>query len=236
MTGAPERTREPSTPSTPPYVGDVTPGGPAQVRELPGLTIRKLAVSTMSNNVYLLTDTSTGEQLLVDAADDADAVLRLVAAGTGRLDWVVTTHQHWDHHRALAAVVEATHARTAAGTDDADALPVRPDRRLEQGDTLQLGDVSLEVVHLRGHTPGSIALAYEDTGGRTHLFTGDSLFPGGVGNTKNEGQSFDDLIADVTERVFDVYDDDTWVYPGHGGDTLLGRERPHLAEWRERGW
>ncbi len=236
MTGTPERTREPRTPSTTPYVGDVTPGGPAQVRELPGLTIRKLAVSTMSNNVYLLTDTSTGEQLLVDAADDADAVLRLVAAGTGRLDWVVTTHQHWDHHRALAAVVEATRARTAAGADDADALPVRPDRRLEQGDTLQFGDVSLEVVHLRGHTPGSIALAYEDDDGRTHLFTGDSLFPGGVGNTKNEGQSFDDLIADVTERVFDVYDDDTWVYPGHGGDTLLGRERPHLPEWRERGW
>ncbi|MDQ2756501.1 MAG: MBL fold metallo-hydrolase [Actinomycetota bacterium] len=233
MTG---RTREPREPATPPYVGDVTPGGPAQVRELPGLTIRKLAVSSMSNNVYLLTDTATGDQLLVDAADAPEEVLQLVAAGTGRLAWVVTTHRHWDHHRALAAVVEATGARTAAGADDADALPVRPDRRLEQGDTLHVGDVSLEVVHLRGHTPGSIALAYEDADGRTHLFTGDSLFPGGVGNTKDEGQSFDDLIADVTERVFDVYDDDTWVYPGHGGDTVLGRERPQLSQWRERGW
>ncbi|MEO3935480.1 MBL fold metallo-hydrolase [Dermatophilaceae bacterium Soc4.6] len=229
-------TREPDPQVAAPYDGDVTPGGPVQVRELPGLTIRKLAVSAMSNNVYLLTDTATGEQLLIDAADDPEQVLQLVASGTGRLDWVVTTHQHWDHHRALAAVVEATGARTAAGADDADALPVRPDRRLAQGDTLQVGDVSLEVVHLRGHTPGSIALAYEDGDGRTHLFTGDSLFPGGVGNTTNEGQSFDDLIADVTERVFDEYDDDTWVYPGHGGDTVLGRERPHLSQWRERGW
>ena len=218
------------------YVGDVTPGGPAQVRELPGLTIRKLAVSEMSNNVYLLTDTATGEQLLVDAAAEPQRVLELVAEGAGRLDWVVTTHQHGDHHRALAEVVAATGARTAAGADDADALPVAPDRRLAQGDTVDFGDVTLDVVHLRGHTPGSIALAYEDAEGRTHLFTGDSLFPGGVGNTKNAGQSFDDLIADVTERVFDVYDDDTWVYPGHGDDTVLGTERPHLSEWRERGW
>lgn len=147
-------TREPDPQVAAPYDGDVTPGGPVQVRELPGLTIRKLAVSAMSNNVYLLTDTATGEQLLIDAADDPEQVLQLVASGTGRLDWVVTTHQHWDHHRALAAVVEATGARTAAGADDADALPVRPDRRLAQGDTLQVGDVSLEVVHLRGHTPG----------------------------------------------------------------------------------
>ncbi|GAA1874338.1 MBL fold metallo-hydrolase [Lapillicoccus jejuensis] len=229
----------PAAPSGAPassYDGDVAPGGPAQVRELPGLTIRKLAVSEMSNNVYLLTDTATGEQLLVDAADDAEAILALVAEAGGRLVKVVTTHQHWDHHRALAAVLDATGARSAAGEDDADALPVAPDRRLAHGDTVTFGDVTLDVVHLRGHTPGSVALAYEDADGRTHLFTGDSLFPGGVGNTKNEGQSFEDLIADVTERVFDVYDDDTWVYPGHGGDTTLGAERPHLPEWRERGW
>ena len=92
----------------------------------------------------------------------------------------------------------------------------------------RVGDVTLDVVHLRGHTPGSIALAYADPAGHTHLFTGDSLFPGGVGNTKNPGQSFDSLIDDVTTRVFDVYDDDTWFYPGHGDDSTLGAERPHL--------
>jgi glyoxylase-like metal-dependent hydrolase (beta-lactamase superfamily II) len=221
------------------YAGDVRPGGPAGVRELPRLTIRKVSVSSMANNAYLLTCAVTGAQLLVDAADDAPRLLTLVEEGGGGLDVVVTTHQHWDHVRALEDVVAATGARTAAGAEDADALPVPVDDRLAHGDTVRFGDVTLDVVALRGHTPGSVALAYRDSAdpdGRTHLFTGDSLFPGGVGNTKQPGQSFESLYRDVTERVFDVYDDDTWVYPGHGNDTTLGAERPHLEEWRARGW
>jgi glyoxylase-like metal-dependent hydrolase (beta-lactamase superfamily II) len=218
------------------YTGAVHPGGPADVRTLAHATIRKLAVSAMSNNVYLITCGATGAQLLIDAADDAARCLALVDEGTGRLDLVVTTHQHWDHHRALREVVAATGAPTAAGADDAGGLPLPPDRLLYQGDQLRVGELVLDVIHLRGHTPGSVALAYAEPAGRTHLFTGDSLFPGGVGNTKNPGQSFDALIEDVTARVFDVYADDTWVYPGHGDDTTLGTERPHLTEWRQRGW
>lgn len=218
------------------YTGHVVPGGPTEVRELGAATIRKIAVSEMHNDVYLLTCTATGEQLLVDAADDAARCLALVAEGTGRLDHLVTTHQHWDHVRALEEVARATGARTYAGADDADALPLSPDVRLEHGDTLRVGALELDVVHLRGHTPGSVALAWHDPAGGTHLFTGDSLFPGGVGNTKNPGQSFDSLYRDVVERVFDVYGDDTWFYPGHGDDGTLAAERPHLQEWRERGW
>ena len=218
------------------YDPDVHPGGPATTRELPHLTIRKLAVSSMSNNVYLLSCRTTGEQLLVDAADDAPAVLGLVAAGGGALAAVVTTHQHWDHHRALAEVLAATGARSYAGADDAAGLPVGPDVLLAHGDRVSFGAVTLDVLHLRGHTPGSVALAYADPAGHVHLFTGDSLFPGGVGNTKSPGQSFEALYADVVARVFDVYDDDTWVYPGHGSDTTVGAERPHLPEWRDRGW
>jgi glyoxylase-like metal-dependent hydrolase (beta-lactamase superfamily II) len=214
----------------------VTPAGPSDVRELSALVIRKASVSEMDNNVYLLTCRATGAQLMIDAADDPRRCLALVAEGTGRLDHIVTTHQHWDHTRALADVAAATGARTYAGADDADALPIAPDVRLEHGETLAVGESSLSVIHLRGHTPGSVALAYRDPGGRTHLFTGDSLFPGGVGNTTRPGQDFDSLLADVTSRVFDVYDDDTWFYPGHGADSTLGSERPHLAEWRERGW
>ncbi len=221
------------------YTGDVTTGGPSDVRELLRVTIRKASVSAMDNNAYLLTCRSTGAQLLVDAADDAPRLQRLLAEGTGRVDVIVTTHQHHDHVGALAELVAAGGARTAAGADDADALPVTVDDRLEHGDTVRFGEVTLDVVGLRGHTPGSVALVYrddEDPGGRTHLWSGDSLFPGGVGNTKNPGQSFVDLYRDVTERVFDVYADDTWVYPGHGQDTTLGAERPHLQEWRDRGW
>ena len=218
------------------YTGEVQPGGPTAVRELSRAWIRKAAVSEMANNVYLVTCRRTGAQLLVDAADDPRRCLALVDEGTGRLDLVVTTHGHWDHHRALPEVVAATGAPTAAGADDAADLPVAPDRLLRHGDRVQVGDLTLDVIHLRGHTPGSVALAYADPAGGWHLFTGDSLFPGGVGNTRNPGQSFEALFTDVTTRVFDVYPDDAWVYPGHGGDTTLGAERPHLPEWRERGW
>lgn len=219
------------------YTGRVAPGGPIDVRELTGLTIRKLAVSQMSNNAYLLTCRATGAQLLIDAADDADRLLSMIqSSGRGGLDVLVTTHQHWDHTRALAPVASATGATTVAGADDAEALPIAVDRAVRHGDHLEFGDITLDVIHLRGHTPGSIALAYVDPTGRTHLWTGDSLFPGGIGNTKNPGQSFESLIEDVTTRIFDVYDDDTWFYPGHGDDSTLGTERPHLAEWRERGW
>jgi glyoxylase-like metal-dependent hydrolase (beta-lactamase superfamily II) len=218
------------------YAGKVTPGGPSDVRELDALTIRKCSVSDMDNNAYLLTCPATGAQLLIDAADDAPRLLRLVAEGTGSLDVIVTTHQHWDHVRALPELVAATGAQTMCGAEDADALPVPVDRRLQQGDQVRFGDVTLDVVVLRGHTPGSVAVTYRNPGGHTQLWTGDALFPGGVGGTSRPGQSFESLFADVTERIFDVYDDDTWVYPGHGADTTLGAERPHLDEWRARGW
>jgi glyoxylase-like metal-dependent hydrolase (beta-lactamase superfamily II) len=218
------------------YTGNVQPGGPSDVRELAGLTIRKASVSPQDNNAYLLTCRSTGAQLLVDAADDARRVLALVAEGTGGLDRVVTTHRHWDHHRALADVLAATGARSAAGAEDAEELPVPPDDRLSHGDQVRFGDVVLDVVHLRGHTPGSVALVHHDPDGSTHVITGDSLFPGGVGNTFGDAAAFTSLLQDVEQRLFAVLPDDTWVYPGHGADTTLGAERPHLAEWRARGW
>jgi len=218
------------------YTGDVVSGGPSDRRDLSQLTIRKASVGTMANNVYLLTCAHTGAQLLIDAADDPAQIMSLLCEGSGGLNTIVTTHQHWDHHRALAKVVASTKAMTAAGAADADALPVIPTRRLSHGDTLRFGDITLDVIHLRGHTPGSVALVYDDPQGHTHLWTGDSLFPGGVGNVQKDPERFASLLGDVQTRIFDVYDDDTWVYPGHGADTTLGAERPHLQEWRERGW
>jgi glyoxylase-like metal-dependent hydrolase (beta-lactamase superfamily II) len=221
------------------YTGEVTPGGPADVRELPELTITKVAVDpTMSNNCYLLACRASGEQLLVDAAADAGALLSLI--GESGLQTVVTTHQHWDHHRALAEVVAATGATTVAGTADAAAITeatgVPIARGVGQGDTVAVGSCTLEVIALRGHTPGSIALLYDDPRGHPHLFTGDSLFPGGVGNTFGDEGAFASLIDDVEERIFQRLPDETWFYPGHGNDSTLGAERPHLGEWRERGW
>ena len=139
-------------------------------------------------------------------------------------------------HAALKEIVEATGAPTAAGTDDADALPVAVDRNLEHGDTVAVDGFALTAVHLRGHTPGSIAFVYEAPEGPTHIFSGDSLFPGGVGNTQKDPERFTQLLDDVTQRLFGAYPDDTVVHPGHGKPTTLGAERPHLEEWRARGW
>ena len=215
------------------YRGKVKPGGPSDVRELTDLMITKFAVSEMSNNVYVLRCRHTDEQVLIDAADEADRILSTI--GTDGLTGVVTTHRHWDHHRALRRVVEATHAETVAGTDDADELPVKVDRTVDDGDTVTVGRSTLEVIHLVGHTPGSIALLYDDPTGTPHLFTGDSLFPGGVGKTGSP-EDFTSLIGDVQTKIFDRLPDETWFYPGHGDDSTLGAERPHLAEWRARGW
>lgn len=216
------------------YHGKVTPGGPAETRELAKLIITKLAVDEQTaNNVYLLRCRATDEQLVIDAAADAPAILQLV--GPDGLARVVTTHRHWDHHRALAEVVEATGAETVAGEEDAAELPVKVDRAVSDGDTVRVGECELEVIHLVGHTPGSIALLYDDPAGTPHLFTGDSLFPGGVGKTWSP-EDFNSLIHDVTTKVFDRLPDETWFYPGHGADSTLGAERPHLAAWRSRGW
>ncbi|MEU5866672.1 MULTISPECIES: MBL fold metallo-hydrolase [unclassified Nonomuraea] len=216
------------------YTGDVQVGGPADVRELPALTISKLAVGPHDNNAYLLRSTETGEELLIDAAADADRLLALV--GDQPLGAVVTTHQHGDHWQALEQVSRVTGAEVIAHPLDAPALPVPAGRTVEHGDTISLGPVSLEVIHLRGHTPGSIALLYDGGPDGRHLFTGDSLFPGGVGNTGKDPERFERLFTDVSERLFDRLPDDTWVYPGHGRDTTLGAERPSLAEWKARGW
>lgn len=215
------------------YTGDTRVGGSADLRRLPHLTIAKLAVGPMDNNTYLLRCRATGEGVLIDAAAEPDRILELV--GEAGLARVITTHRHQDHWQALAEVVGQTGARTVAHPDDSDELPVSVDEPAVHGSRIPVGESSLTVIHLRGHTPGSIALRYDDPEGRTHLFTGDSLFPGGVGRTWSD-DDFRLLFTDVSERLFDVLDDDTWVYPGHGGDTTLGTERPHLGEWRERGW
>lgn len=213
--------------------------------DLTNATVRSVSVSEMSNNIYLVTSKGDGSQLLIDAADDAPAIDGLVESASTdaevatRLEGIATTHQHWDHIRALHEYVQSTGAKTFAGAEDVEGIAaganVTIDVPLKHGDTVSVGSVILDCVHLRGHTPGSIAYVLRD-GGTTVIFSGDSLFPGGVGNTQNDPQRFTSLLDDVTTRLFEQYPDESLVLPGHGVTTTLGAERPNLEAWRIRGW
>ena len=206
------------------YTGDVRVGGPSDTREIGGLTLTKLAVGEMNNNAYLLTDGS-GQALLIDAAAEPGRLVELI--GDTPVAKIVTTHQHPDHWQGLAVVKAATGAVTVAHPLDAPGIPVPTDELVEGGGTVTFGDTTLSVIHLVGHTPGSIALVIDADGPAPHLFTGDCLFPGGVGNTQKDAARFASLYDGVVSKIFDVLPDATWVYPGHGGDTTLGAERPH---------
>ncbi|GFZ79674.1 MBL fold metallo-hydrolase [Nesterenkonia alkaliphila] len=221
------------------------PAESSLIYDLPAVTLRRITVSEMGNNVYLLTAKKSGVQLLIDAADEPEAIRSMIAEAAADtpcspvLRAVLTTHQHWDHIRALPEFAAVPGVELAAGYDDATAIEseteVSIDRRLTHEDTVSYDGISLEVIHLRGHTPGSVAFVYPVEDGPTHIFTGDSLFPGGVGKTVSD-EDFRRLIDDVETRLFGQFPDDTVVHPGHGDPTTLGAERPQLAHWRERGW
>ena len=168
------------------YTGEVRVGGPSDTREIDGLTVTKIAVGPMDNNAYLLRCASTGQGLLIDAANEAGRLIEMI--GDTPVETIVTTHRHFDHWQALPEVQKHTGAVVVAHPADADELPVPVARRAEHGEVLTFGDCAVSLIHLRGHTPGSIAVLY-DAGGRLagtpHVFTGDSLFPGGVGKTNS---------------------------------------------------
>ncbi|MFV8381022.1 MBL fold metallo-hydrolase [Corynebacterium hindlerae] len=196
------------------------------------LILDRISVSDFDNNCYLLVDGTNA--MLIDAADDAPALLALADKHGARITHVVTTHRHADHVRALPAVLEATGATHITSFLDAPALPAPADIELNHGDTFSFAGHDFTAIILRGHTPGGLAFA-ATIDGATHLFVGDSLFPGGVGKTNNENE-FQRLFTDVTTRLFDAFPDDAIVHPGHGSDTTIGAERPHLTEWAQRGW
>ncbi|MFR9834929.1 MBL fold metallo-hydrolase [Corynebacterium striatum] len=196
------------------------------------LSLHSISVSDMDNNCYLIC--CGDEALLVDAADDAPAILQLAADKGVKITALLTTHRHWDHVRATKDIIKATGATHYASFLDSPALPAPVDVDLHQGDTVPFAGRELPAIILRGHTPGGAAIAV-DIDGTTNLFVGDSLFPGGVGKTTSEGD-FVRLYKDVSERIFDVYPDSAIVRPGHGKSTTLGEERPKLDEWWERRW
>jgi glyoxylase-like metal-dependent hydrolase (beta-lactamase superfamily II) len=213
----------------------VRPGGSPLVLDLSDrVTLTKVSVGPMDNNAYLLRTGSA--TLLIDAAHSAKKLMMVI--GNEAVSTIVTSHRHGDHWQALKSVAADTEAQLFAGRPDVGAIEhgagVTAVRGVWDGDQITLGDESLEVIGIVGHTPGSIVLAY--TGGPVdHLFTGDSLFPGGPGRTGSP-QDFRSLMDDLDAKIFGRFGDDTVVHPGHGDDTTIGTERPRLGEWRDRGW
>lgn len=219
------------------YTGTCPASGVPAVRKLPGLRVTKLAVGAMDNNVYLLRCAVTGSTLIVDAPSPCDRIAD--ALGDGTPIGILLTHGHHDHTAGLRALRDRLGVPVWCHAADAALLPVTPDATIAGGDVITCGTAQLRTLHLRGHTPGGLALVYDDAGELScapHVFTGDSLFPGGPGATGNDARRFSQLMDDLEQRLFAPLPDASWIYPGHGRDTTLGAERPHLGAWRARGW
>ena len=194
-----------------------------------GFEIHKLVVGPVDNNVFVLRCTETGDSLLIDAANEHDKLLELARLLNVRR--VVETHGHWDHIAAIPAMRDAGYS-VAVTAEDA-AMLDSYDEILDDDTMIEVGRLRLRTIHSPGHTPGSISFKLE---GAPILFTGDTLFPGGPGATKFPGGDFPTIIRTIEDRFFRVLDDDVLVLPGHGDDTTIGTERPHLDEWVDRGW
>jgi glyoxylase-like metal-dependent hydrolase (beta-lactamase superfamily II) len=190
--------------------------------------VHKLVVGPYDNNVFVIRCRHTGESVMLDAANEHEKLLELCR--TLGVRTVLETHGHWDHIQAIPQVRDAGFevGITAA---DAEMLPSY-DYLLEDDTRIQVGRLSLHTILTPGHTPGSICFRLVD---KPLLFTGDTLFPGGPGATKWEYSSFDQIIENIDTRLF-THGVDTIVLPGHGDDTTIGAERPHLQEWVDRGW
>lgn len=191
------------------------------------LIVRKIEVGDLENNVYVLECPATHEGFLVDASFEADKILEAAAGAT--ITGILMTHGHFDHVQVLAELKEQLNVPVYAHPGDDYPIPI--DEELSDGDELKFGkDHVLTVLHTPGHTPGGVCFL---TG--KHLVSGDTLFPGGPGNTWADPEKFAQIIEEVETKLFTLADD-TIVYPGHGKDTTIGTEKPHLQEWKDRGW
>ena len=194
-----------------------------------GIEVHKVVVGPVDNNVFVIRCTSTGDAVLIDAANEHERLLELCHRLGVRT--VLETHGHWDHIQAIPAVRDAGY-EVGVTAEDAAMLPSY-DYLLEDDTVVEIGRLRLRTLHTPGHTPGSMSFHVEGT---PLLFTGDTLFPGGPGATQYEGGDFGTIIRSIEDRIFSQFDGSTIVLPGHGLDTTIGAESPQLDEWVARGW
>jgi glyoxylase-like metal-dependent hydrolase (beta-lactamase superfamily II) len=194
-----------------------------------GVAIRCLRnIGPYENNIFVVSEPASGEAFVIDAGYEPETVAQAVQGLNVRS--ILITHGHRDHHEHAEQLRKLLGVPLGIGVDDVGMLGFSPDFTIEDGQKLTFGSLALNAIHTPGHTPGSTCLLIDN-----HLFTGDTLFPGGPGNTHKDPQRFATIINSIRERLFTL-PEDTNVYPGHGRDTTLGQERPHLQEWIDRGW
>lgn len=203
--------------------------------EAPGIVVDKVEVGPLENNCYIVRAPTSPTAIVIDAPFEADTIAKHC---TGLdVDEIVLTHGHFDHVSCLVDLRDRLGVASACHADDAAMMPAGPERTIRDGDTVTVGSLELRALHTPGHTPGGLCLYYEppDEASAPVLFSGDTLFPGGPGNTARELGDFPSIIASIRDKLF-VLPDETIVMPGHGLDTTIGTERPHLQEWIDRGW
>ncbi len=191
--------------------------------------IHRVVVGQMDNNVFVLRCRQTGDAVLIDAANEHERLLELCK--TLSVKQVIETHGHWDHIQAVPELRDAGY-EVSVGKDDSHMLEAY-DQIIDMESPIVVGKLELTPIHTPGHTPGSICFKLEDS---TVLFSGDTLFPGGPGATAFEGGDFNTIIKSIDELLFSKLPADTLVLPGHGEDTIIGKESPHIQEWVDRGW
>jgi glyoxylase-like metal-dependent hydrolase (beta-lactamase superfamily II) len=191
--------------------------------------IHKVVVGNMDNNVYVLRCKQTGESVLLDAANEHDRLLDLAKALDVRE--VLETHGHWDHIQAVPQMRDAGYS-VHVTAEDAGMLPSY-DQLIDDDSVIEVGRLRLRTILTPGHTPGSMCFVVE---GSPVLFSGDTLFPGGPGATKFPGGDFPTIIRSIEDRIFSKLPGEMIVLPGHGDQTTIGEESPHLQEWIDRGW
>ncbi|MCA1645764.1 MAG: MBL fold metallo-hydrolase [Chloroflexi bacterium] len=194
-----------------------------------GLIVRCLRnLGPLENNIFIVSDDGSGEAYILDGGYEPEQIAE--AASGLNVRAILVTHGHRDHHENVGTLKNLVKAPVAIGIDDSNMLSVEADSLIVDQQSLSFGPHALRAIHTPGHTPGSTCFLIGK-----HLFTGDTLFPGGPGNTQKDPVRFERIITSIRDRLFSL-PDGTNVYPGHGRDTTIGQERPHLEEWIARGW